>query len=308
MEDMGTSVMTYPAGALNPVISISGCDKIASALAKAQGQMTNPPKTKTANIGKYKYRYADLAEIIEHVRPVLSKHDLAVSQLIQTGDSTILVTRLLHASGQYLQCTYPLPKSAPAQDMGSALTYARRYSLCAILGIAADEDDDGAKAQDSEANAPKADADRDKLIELMSDSTIGNKALMDYCKANGLGEGRSTEDLPDASIKTLVDGWTKVAETIKQELKAKPLPKNTKAVQAADKPVEAGVDVAGMDSALAEKMSASGVTKQMLKAYYTGAKHLPATTEPENLPASYIKALLVDKNWEKAVKTMKKEQ
>lgn len=294
------TVMTYPSV---PDVTVLGCDKIASALAKAQGQLTNPPKTKTANIGKYKYRYADLAEIIEHVRPVLSKHDLAVSQLIQTTDtSTILVTKLLHSTGQYLMSTYPLPKSAPAQDMGSALTYARRYSLCAILGIAADEDDDGSKAQESHGDTSSQ--DRDKLIELMGSSSVGNKALMDYAKEHGLGEGRSTEDLPDASIKKLVDGWENISAAIKKAIAAKPLPKNAKAVS---RP-EDSIDLSGMDAALAEKMRASGITKEALKSYYTGANHLPAKIDPENLPASYVQALLVEKNWEKAVKTMKKEQ
>jgi hypothetical protein len=282
---------------MEALTQLAPIDQIAAALALAQGQLTNPPKTKTAHVGKYKYRYADLAEIIEHVRPTLAKHELAFVQLTARGEgSNTLVTRLLHKSGQYLESTYPLPAQAAAQEMGSAITYARRYSLCAILGIAADEDDDGSKATE----APTAGADRDKLIELMGESAVGNKALMDFCKASNLGEGRSTDDLPDASITKLVENWPTVVVAVKKQVKTTtPKEEAPKA-----KPEAPTLDLTGINPELAERMKAANVSKAALKAYYTAQRHLPETIEPEKLPASYLKALLSDANWKKALTHM----
>jgi len=285
---------------MEALTSFAPIDQIAAALALAQGKLTNPPKTKTAHVGKYKYRYADLAEIIEHVRPTLAAHKLAFVQLTSHGDGkNMLITRLLHESGQFLDSTYPLPAQAAAQEMGSAITYARRYSLCAILGIAADEDDDGSKATE----APTAGADRDKLIELMGESAVGNKALMDFCKGNGFGEGRSTDDLSDASVKKLVDDWPSITDAIKKPVKpaVQAAPKDEAPKPKTEAPT---LDLAGINPDLAERMQTAGITKAKLKAYYVGQKHLPETIDPEKLPASYIKALLSDANWKKALTHM----
>src|SRR5262245_20522670 len=73
------------------------------------------------------------------------------------GERLMLETRLVHSSGEWVGCIYPVCKLADHQDMGSALTYARRYSYCAIAGIAAEEDDDGNSAAEPTAKptAPK---------------------------------------------------------------------------------------------------------------------------------------------------------
>jgi len=121
---------------------------LAAALAKAQGEFQPIKKDRTANAGTYSYDYADLAATIEAVRPALSKHGLSyVQPVCSDADGSVLVTRLMHASGQYIEGTYRLDSYDKPQDMGSALTYARRYSLTSMLGIAAEEDDDGRAAQ-----------------------------------------------------------------------------------------------------------------------------------------------------------------
>lgn len=135
-------------------------EKLDNALAKAQAEMKNPTKSKTAKIpgkdGKagFEYSYADLGEVASGVRPVLGKHGVAVIQgtLLVSG-SVVLVTRLAH-EGQWYESDYPVCQSGvPHQQMGSALTYARRYSLCAMVGVAADDDTD---AQDAAiADAPQ---------------------------------------------------------------------------------------------------------------------------------------------------------
>jgi hypothetical protein len=122
--------------------------KLAAALAKAQGELPAPKKTKVAKAGQYSYHYADLADVIDVSKAILAKHGLSVSQPTSvTANGLVLVTKLLHESGESIEATYPLPALGKPQEMGSALTYARRYCYCAILGIAADSDDDGASAQ-----------------------------------------------------------------------------------------------------------------------------------------------------------------
>jgi hypothetical protein len=112
-------------------------NELAAALAKAQGAMNNASMNRINP--HFKSKYADLAALWDAVRKPLSENGLSVVQIIRDGS---LHTMLLHTSGQRLCSDYPLPATARPQEMGSALTYARRYSLSALVGIAADEDDD----------------------------------------------------------------------------------------------------------------------------------------------------------------------
>ena len=111
--------------------------ELAAALAAAQGMMENAIMNRTNP--HFKSRYADLAAIFDAARKPLSANGLAVVQTIGDG---VLHTRLLHTSGQWIASEHPLPMAGRPQEIGSALTYARRYSLSALIGIAADEDDD----------------------------------------------------------------------------------------------------------------------------------------------------------------------
>lgn len=122
----------------------------AKALADAQGELTNIGFD-AAN-PHFKSRYATLAAVLSAIRPILSKHKLAFSQLPTTNadGSVTLYTQLTHESGQWQRCDFPVKgaRGNGPQDMGSALTYARRYCACAIVGVAGEEDDDGNAAQD----------------------------------------------------------------------------------------------------------------------------------------------------------------
>lgn len=90
-------------------------------------------------------RYADLAAVWEAVKAPLKEHGFAVIQIPQfEGETMFLETVLLHTSGEKMVGRYPLRPARPdPQGFGSAITYARRYSICAMLGVIADEDDDG---------------------------------------------------------------------------------------------------------------------------------------------------------------------
>lgn len=123
---------------------------LAEALAAFQAELPGVGKGNTANVrsdkGNYSYRYADLADISKTVLPLLGKHGLAfTARPTLDGDRFVLEYQLIHAGGDALSGRYPLQNGKP-QEVGSAITYARRYALCAVTGIAADEDDDGKEA------------------------------------------------------------------------------------------------------------------------------------------------------------------
>ncbi len=126
-------------------------NEIAAALAKAQAEFGTPKKTKTADAGKYTYTYADLQDIYDSVRKPLADNGLAVTHLCQEFAGQVeLVTMLTHSSGQWFKSIYPVrAKTDSPQNFGSAMTYAKRYSVSALLGIASEEDDDGAAAETS---------------------------------------------------------------------------------------------------------------------------------------------------------------
>lgn len=128
--------------------------KLFAALVAAGGEMKNPPKDSVNP--HYKSRYADLATVLDTVRPVLAKHKLAVVQMPTEMDGGPgLATTLVHESGEWMRSTVRLyPAKSDPQGIGSALTYARRYGLQAALGIAADDDDDGHTGS-SPATPPK---------------------------------------------------------------------------------------------------------------------------------------------------------
>lgn len=124
---------------------------LALALAKAQGELQHPKKTRTAGAGNYKYSYADLSNVIDAVKGPLSKNGLSVVQLPAVDlekKSMTLTTILLHSSGQSVESSlsFGLLDTKP-QTVGSAITYARRYALSALVGIASEEDDDAQTAQ-----------------------------------------------------------------------------------------------------------------------------------------------------------------
>lgn len=124
---------------------------LAAALAAAQGEFTPVNKGKTGKIrwekdgksGEFAYKYADLADIMEMARPVLAKHGLSVfaSSVIVSG-SLVLVARLAHASGQWIEAEWPVGFDKDPKKMGSTLTFARRYTTSSLLGIVVDEDID----------------------------------------------------------------------------------------------------------------------------------------------------------------------
>jgi hypothetical protein len=133
--------------------SSGSIQNISAAFVKALGEMSDVPKGREAKIatktgGSYGYRYADLADALSMVRPVLAKNGLAATQNVtMMDDTTVLIhTTIFHESGEYIAFQpLAMPNGRTAQETGSAITYGRRYALLACLGLGA-EDDDGASA------------------------------------------------------------------------------------------------------------------------------------------------------------------
>jgi hypothetical protein len=121
--------------------------ELATALAKAQGELMGAKKD-TAN-PFFKSKYADLASIVEALKACFPKYGLAYVQTICTNEHGVGVeTILMHASGEWVKGDpFFLPvNKADAQGFGSCATYARRYSLAAIAGVAPEDDDGNAAA------------------------------------------------------------------------------------------------------------------------------------------------------------------
>lgn len=135
--------------------------EIAKALIKFQNEVENPKNT--AKNPMFNSKYAPLETVINTVKPILAKHGLSFIQSTGSeGESIIVTTMLIHESGEYLESSpLILPahqarkgggKEFNAQGAGSAITYARRYSLSAMLGIASESDDDGNGASQKDGN------------------------------------------------------------------------------------------------------------------------------------------------------------
>ena len=125
---------------------------LASALAKAQAELINPEKSLTATIrtgwpgeGERSFRYAPLSSGLDIVRKILGQHEIATVQttaIDQAAGIVNLTTMLAHASGEWIASDWPvcpIADMASPQRMGAALTYARRYALFTLVGIAGED-------------------------------------------------------------------------------------------------------------------------------------------------------------------------
>lgn len=179
-------------------------NELATALAKSQGEFPPIPKTKKVDITtkagmKIKYNYADLADVIRITTPVLAKHGLSITQNpCVVGEKFSLETTIIHSSGQWKTSYYPLATFDKAQEQGSEITYARRYTLCGVLGVAAEEDDDGSLANEGEKKkatakpkeAPKAEtkANPNALVTVTQIKQMFSYAQSKGIKTEQLGE------------------------------------------------------------------------------------------------------------------------
>jgi ERF superfamily len=205
---------------------------LAEALAALQRRLPDVRKGETATVrsdkGVYSYRYASLADISAAVLPLLGELGLSFTcRPTLAGDRFVLAYRLLHISGEALDGEYPLPSTGTPQQLGSALTYARRYCLSALVGLAPDEDDDGAAASSSSTSStassrtrpsrrrpavdepvvgtPPTDAALNKLFALLRQGGwVERQPTLDYC-ASVIGRPiQSRNELTRAEVDQLI--------------------------------------------------------------------------------------------------------
>src|SRR6478672_4133783 len=147
------SALTFSKRSLAMQRSSHKVGTLAAALAKAQAEIANPEKSLTARIespfpreGQRTFRYAPLASGLDIVRKCLGQHEIATVQstAIDRDSGLIrLTTTLVHASGEWVSSDWPVcpaSETAAPHRMGAALTYARRYALFTLVGIAGEDD------------------------------------------------------------------------------------------------------------------------------------------------------------------------
>lgn len=160
-------------------------NEISAALSAFQGSVEQPKlekevKVKTKTGGSYSFKYADLSACVKAAAPALKANSLSVCQLINDGR---LVTILSHKSGQWFKSELILPnQSTDYQAYGSAITYLKRYSYCAILGMVADTDNDANLACGNQAEFKEQGQHSQQPSSMFTGAQL-KEALADLSKA-----------------------------------------------------------------------------------------------------------------------------
>ena len=192
---------------MNTLLS-TPCNEVVTALGKAQADM--PIIGFDAQNPHFRNRYATLAHILATVRPVLASHSLALTQLGTANGG--LVTIIAHTSGQWIAGELPIiAEKVGPQPFGSAMSYARRYGVCAILGVAAEEDDDGESATQRQPFVVKTPVPEKPLAP---QKTIGDEKVKQIWKLAAVRVKELVErgDLPpdtkpDLIMRSLLGAW-----------------------------------------------------------------------------------------------------
>ena len=216
--------------------------KLLEAFTLAQAEFTTLPKDKNG----YGYKYTDLDTVISSVRPILAKHGLGFMQMLTTLENgkSAITTRLFSKEGEYLEDTTILPevamaKTNSAQNLGAAITYMKRYALCAMLGISSDEDTDAVspqqtRPQQSQQNfrtQPKAQTkpvqlaggadtvqEHEQIEKLMAARTESGQLIFTKDEALNFGKMRATVTAQDL-IKMMNEEIKKRKEQMTSSLK-----------------------------------------------------------------------------------------
>lgn len=173
-------------------------EKLALALNKFQSEMTAVKKDSVNPF--FKSKYADLNGIWEAIRKPLTSNGLSVAQTISASEfGTALETTLLHISGQFISGQQPIiATKADAQSMGSAISYCRRYSLSALLGLTADDDDGHAASDPIRTGASKNEPPQKSPKELAIESHLSRQGIPEvlWQKIIDRMVGKTGKDLP----------------------------------------------------------------------------------------------------------------
>lgn len=191
-------------------------NELFTALSKAQGEFKAIPFDKVNP--HFKSKYASLSATQEMVRPILAKHGLSFIQSIYTNETGRyeVHTVLAHSSGQSIRTKMDLMLGRQdMQSLGSAVTYAKRYALQAILGIAGDDDDDGNAAVQSSAQPTKSKKTEPSKSGYQKFQGPSNSFVVPF----GTTKGKKLGELDHEQL-------AKIREWTTAQLKSKPRPKN----------------------------------------------------------------------------------
>lgn len=157
--------------------------ELAAALVAFQAAAPTIYKNRTALIptksgGSYSYKYADLTDIWDSIRPALTAQGLAVTQALTGGGQGVMGIRttVWHTSGQNISDTVELAINARTpQEVGSQVTYFKRYALSALLGLVTEDDDDGAAASHKREPAEAQRTDLDDALDELDQAVYRHK-------------------------------------------------------------------------------------------------------------------------------------
>ncbi|GAA0550229.1 hypothetical protein GCM10010172_35420 [Paractinoplanes ferrugineus] len=170
---------------------------LAEALADLQTQLPHVAKNNTAKAGTYSYNYADLAEISRQLLPVMGKLGLSFTSKPTLLDGKfVLAYKLRHISGESDEGVWPLPERGSPQEIGSAVSYARRYCLCAVTGLAPDNDGEDAVLAEQAARKQRVERVEERIAATQAPAepriNAGQqKEMQDLFPQAGIGAGKA---------------------------------------------------------------------------------------------------------------------
>nr|UWI41328.1 MAG: ERF superfamily protein [Bacteriophage sp.] len=164
-------------------------NNLAQKFMQVLNEVPNFSTDETANAGSRTYKYLNLATLLKNIKPIFEKHGIAFSQKVtfdRTGDGRqtlgTVETIIFDENEQQTVCEYPFFVTGDPQQVGSAITYARRYSLTTVLGIFPDKDDDGgyAKQRYDTADRPIGADQYATLVKAMDAHSIPGEARGEF--------------------------------------------------------------------------------------------------------------------------------
>jgi hypothetical protein len=193
-------------------------NELATALAKAQATIPAVPKRGKSHTGKY----ATLDDLIVAVREPLAKNGLSFVQLpAKSRDGVGLTTRLMHESGQWLEETFTMPvpggRMNEAQAYGAALTYARRYSLSALVGTVTEEDTDANVKQSASNGQPVVTEARRRKLHALGNQVYGDDWDSKRADMSAAFEVGSSTQWSAEQVNKVIEGLQKRANEMQQE-------------------------------------------------------------------------------------------
>lgn len=184
---------------------------------KVLNEVPNFVTDETAQAGNRTYKYLNLATILKTIKPVFEKHGLAFSQRVtftNEGEARQVIgtveTIIFDDEEEMVACSYPFFVTGDPQQVGSAITYARRYSLYAVLGIFPDKDDDGAYARQryETADRPISAEQYADLVKAMDAHNIPSEARGEFINGVLNRQVRGWRGLTQADLANLMNATT----------------------------------------------------------------------------------------------------